>query len=173
MLKNNSKRKYQKYILAVCGLVMICFALTLTTQIGVSLMPPSPYEPAYYGWPNTIAGRRILVVFDTEMNPCSPEHRKTIVVETLDTMTETSPISSKPTLSPPEVVLTLDPTGHTTIMERPFFTKSILIRNYISQLEFFRTAGCSVSGVALWPILGLTNDAASVQHSTPTPVVNR
>ena len=166
---NNMINKYWKYILSV-GVVVACFTIPLMTQIQIPPATVAPYDPAYYGWPNIIAGRRVLVVFNTEMNSCSPEHRKTIVVETLDTMTKTAPVNNKSTPSPAEVVLTLDPTGHTSIMERPFSTKDTLITDYLSQLEFFRTAGCAISGVALWPILGVTSEITSVEHNTPTPV---
>ena len=127
---------YRKYLWVIGSLLAVCFVLTLTTQIGIPLKPPDPYEPAYYGWPNVIAGRRVLFVINTDMDHCDSQHEKTIIVETLDTITQTFPSDTQPTLSAPQVVSTLDPSGHTSVMERPYsmwrdlFVNSLYIRAY-------------------------------------------
>jgi hypothetical protein len=97
-----------RYLIVVGSLLLLCFMVTLIPR--VISTSPSPYDPAYYGWSSALAGRRILAVLNTDFNPCALEHKRTIVIETMDTVTAAAPIDAAPTPSPFEIVLTLDPT---------------------------------------------------------------
>ena len=165
-LKNPNPMKYWKYLLAVAGLVIFCFMVTWVTQIGISLTPLSPYDPAYYGWSNILSGRRILAVLNSDLNPCALQPRKAIIIEMMDTVTATAPINGKPTLSPFEVVLTLDPTGRTTVMERPLAAKYDLIKYDISVNKFWRKKGCENSFGSMF----MTTPVAPRLLATPTPI---
>jgi hypothetical protein len=142
MFVKYSGGRYWQFLLVVGSLVILCFVLTLITQILPS--SPTPYDPAYYGWSNIVSGRRVLVVLNTDLNPCALERKKTIVIESVETVITTVPISGEPTPSPFEVVLTLDPSGRTTIMERPLAAKYDLIKHDISVNNFWRKTGCEV-----------------------------
>jgi hypothetical protein len=152
------------YLFVVGSVLLLFFVLICVTQILPT--PPTPYDPAYYGWSNTLSGRRILAVLNTDLNPCALEHKKSIVVETIDTVTESAPISADPTTSPFDIVLTLDPTGHTTIMERPLATKYDLIKYDIAVNNFWRKKGCANSFGSMF----MTTPVAPRPLATPTPV---
>jgi len=169
-VKNN---KYGKYILIISGLVLICFVLTLATQIGFSLMPPSPFEPAYYGWPDVIAGRRVLFVINTDMDHCDSRHEKTIIVETLDTVTQTFPSDTQPTLSAPQIVSTLDPSGHTSVMERPYSTWRNLFTDSLYIRAYGRNLPCTYIYPGIFSLMLTPNVTMQVffrSAATPTPL---
>ena len=166
MFKKSKHVQVWKYLLAIAGLVTFCFTVTLTTQIGITLTPLTPYDPAYYGWSNTLAGRRILAVLNSDLNPCALEHRKTIVVETMDTVTATTLINPEPTTSPFDIVLTLDPSGRTSIMERPLAAKYSLIKYDMSVNQFWHKKGCENSFGSMF----MTTPVAPRPLPTSTPV---
>lgn len=149
MYKKIKHLNHLKYIYFIGILLTIVVVTLLTTQIQNIPASPLPYDPAYYGWPNVISGRRVIMVIDTENNPCSIRNKKAIVIETLDTVTQQVPSTNIPTLSPPEVILLLDPTGNTAVIERPYATKDTLIKNYLSSIKFLSSSGCAKSGAGL------------------------
>ena len=167
MLMKYGRGRYLRFLFTVGGLVILCFGLVAMTQMLPS--SPTPYDPAYYGWSNTLAGRRILAVLNTDLNPCALERKKTIVVETLDTVTAAAPVSTVATPSPLEVVLTLDPTGHTIIIERPFETKYTLIKYDMAVNEFWRKKGCQDARFASMFYVSPTTPVAPIHPVKSTP----
>ena len=161
--------KLWQVLIMTVSLVALCFVLILITQI----LPSSPtsYDPAYYGWSNTISGRRILAVLNSDLNPCALERKKTIVVETIDTVSEAAPLSSQPTLSPYEAVSTLDPSGHTIIIERPLESQYALIKYDISVNKFWRQAGCQNNRFGSMFYISVSTPLAPVSSTSLTPSV--
>ena len=160
--------KLWQVLIMTVSLVALCFVLILITPIVPS--SPTPYDPAYYGWSSSIAGRRILAVLNSDLNPCALERKKTIVVETIDTVTAAAP-SSEPTPSPYEVVSTLDPSGHTTIIERPLESQYALIKYDLSVNKFWRQAGCQNNRFGSMFYISVSTPLAPVSSTSLTPSV--